>query len=274
MSIKKLELKDGQITLGNTNSQKRTVYSNVDLKASDVAMTNKFPVAFSMGLPGGGTMKIDGDVGPVDPKDASFTPQNVKLAIDNLNLASTGFLDPKLGLGGIVDIAATLVSQSGQMSIKGALKLSKAVLVAGGQPAGVPLGIDFDTKYDMAKSAGVLNPSVVKIGNAKSNLNGTYKSEGEQFVVDMKLNGQNLPATDLESFLPALGVNLPTGSRLTAGTLSTNLHITGPSDKLVTEGTIGLFNGKLVGFRPGVKTVRCRRTCRHQRAVRIWTLKR
>ncbi len=253
VSIKKLELKDGQITLGNTNSQKRSLYSNVNLKASDVAMMNKFPVTFSMGLPGGGTMKVDGNVGPVDQKDASFTPQDVKLTVANLNLASTGFLDPKLGLGGIVDIAATLVSQGGQMVTKGELKLSKAVLVAGGQPSGVPLVIDFDTKYDLAKSAGVLNPSAVKIGNAKSNLDGTYKSVGDEFVLDMKLNGQGLPATDLESFLPALGINLPTGSKLTAGTLSTNLHITGPTDKLVTDGNIGLFNAKLSGFDLGSK---------------------
>ena len=253
VSIGKLELKDGQITLGSTNSQKRSVYTNVDLKATDVAMTNKFPVAFSMGLPGGGTMKIDGNVGPVDPKDASFTPQDVKLTVSNLNLASTGFLDPKLGLGGLVDVAATLISQGGQMSTKGKLTLSKAVLVAGGQPSGVPLTVDFDTKYDMARGAGILNPSDVKIGNAKSNLSGTYKSEGDAFAVDLKLNGQGLPATDLESFLPALGINLPTGSKLTAGTLSTNLHVTGPTDKLVTTGNIGLFNGKLSGFDLGSK---------------------
>lgn len=253
MSVKKLGLKDGQITLGNTNSQKRSVYTDVNLRASDVTMTSKFPVVFSMGLPGGGTMKIDGNVGPVDAKDTAFTPQDVKLKVDNMNLATTGFLDPKLGLGGIVDIAATLVSQGGQMATKGELKLSKAVLVAGGQASGVPLVIDFDTKYDMTKSTGVLNPSVVKIGNAKSNLNGTYKSEGDDFAVDLKLNGQGLPATDLESFLPALGINMPSGSKLTAGTLNTNLHITGPTDKLVTDGTIGLFSGKLSGFDLGSK---------------------
>jgi AsmA protein len=253
VSIGKLELKDGQITLGNTNSQKRSVYSNVNLKASDVAMTNKFPVDFSMDLPGGGTMKINGNVGPVDPKDASFTPQDVKLTISSMNLASTGFLDPKLGLGGLVDIAATLVSQGGQMSTKGQLTLSKAVLVSGGQASGVPLVVDFDTKYDMAKSSGVINPSDVKIGNAKSNLTGTYKSEGDAFAVDLKINGQGLPATDLESFLPALGINLPTGSKLTAGTLSTNLHVTGPTDRLITDGNIGLFNGKLSGFDLGSK---------------------
>jgi AsmA protein len=253
VSIGKLELKDGQITLGDTNSKKRTVYSNVNLTASEVALANNFPVLFTMGLPGGGTMKIDGKVGPVDATDAAVTPQNVKLNVSNLNLASTGFLDPSLGLGGIAGMDATLVSQSGVMNTKGQLKLSKAILVAGGQAASVPAIINFDTKYDLAKSTGVLNPSTLNIGNAKTNLSGTYRSEGDNFVVDLKIDGQGMPATDLESFLPALGINLPSGSKLTAGTLSTNLHVTGPTNKLVTDGTIGLFNGKLAGFNLGQK---------------------
>jgi AsmA protein len=253
LSIAKLSLEGGQITLGSTNSQKRSVYSNVNLTATDVAMAKNFPVQFSMGLPGGGTLKIDGNVGPVDQTDAALTPQNVKLNISGLNLASTGFLDPSLGLAGLVDMNAGLVSQSGKMTTKGQLTLSKAVLVAGGSPSGVPAVINFDTTYDLPASSGVLNPSTLSIGKAKTNLSGTYKSQGDDFVVDMKVNGQNLPATDLETFLPALGINLPSGSKLSAGTLSTDLHLTGPTNKLVTDGTIGLFNGKLAGFNLGQK---------------------
>lgn len=253
VSIKKLSLEDGQITLGNTNSKKRTDYTKVNLKASNVSMTSSFPVDFSMELPGGGTMKINGNVGPVDQKDAALTPQNVKLDIDNLNLASTGFLDPSLGLAGLVDMAASLVSQDGKMTTKGQVKLSKAVLIQGGKPSSVPALIDFNTTYDLPAGTGVLHPSTLKIGNAKSNLSGTYRSVGDDFVVDMKVEGQGLPATDLEAFLPALAINLPQGSNLSAGTLSENLHLTGPTDKLVTDGSIGLFNGKLSGFDLGQK---------------------
>lgn len=253
VSIQELTLEDGQITLGNTNSKKRSVYQKVNLKATDVATTKNFPITFSIELPGGGTMKIDGKVGPVDQKDASFTPQDVKLTVSNLDLAKTGFLDPSLGLAGLVDMDAGLVSQGGKMSTKGQLKLSKAVLVQGGKPSSVPAVINFDTVYDLAASTGVLNPSTLNIGNAKSNLSGTYKSEGDEFALDMKINGQNLPATDLESFLPALGINLPSGSKLTAGTLTTNLHVSGPTNKLVTDGNIGLYNGKLSGFDLGQK---------------------
>jgi AsmA protein len=253
LSIGKLRLEDGQITLGNTNSKKRTVYTKVNLTATDVAMKNNFPVLFSLQGPGGGTMKIDGKIGPVDAEDAALTPQNVKLNFNNLNLASTGFLDPSLGLGGLVDMDANLVSEKGQMATKGQLKLSKAVLVAGGSPSGVPLIVNFDTKYDLVKGTGVLHPSTINIGNAKSNLSGTYRSEGDEFAVDLKITGDGLPATDLESFLPALGINLPDKSRLSAGTMNTNLHVSGPTNKLVTDGNIGLFNGKLAGFDLGQK---------------------
>ena len=253
MSIGKLTLEDGQITIGNTNSSKRSVYTKVNLTATDVAMTNNFPVKFSMELPGGGTMSIDGKMGPVDQTNAAFTPQNVKLNITSLDLTKTGFLDPALGLAGVVDMDANLVSQGGKMDTKGQLKLSKAVLVAGGSPAGTPAVIDFNTNYDMAAGSGVLNASTLSIGKAKTNLSGTYKSVGDDFVVDMKVNGQNLPATDLEAFLPALAINLPSGSKLSAGTLSADLHLTGPTNKLVTDGTIGLFNGKLANFNLGQK---------------------
>jgi AsmA protein len=67
------------------------------------------------------------------------------------------------------------------------------------------------------------------------------------------VEAQNMPAKDLEAFLPALGINLPKGASLQAGTLSTNLDMTGPTNKIVTTGSVGLFGGKLAGFDLGSK---------------------
>jgi len=69
-----------------------------------------------------------------------------------LNLASTGFLDPSLGLGGLLDLDSTLESKGGEAETKGTAKLSKACFIAGGSPAGVPLTVDFNTKYNLAKT--------------------------------------------------------------------------------------------------------------------------
>lgn len=253
LSIAKLELKNGKITVGATNSQKRSTYDNLNITASDVSMASKFPVTVTADLPDGGKFKLDGTAGPVDQEDTSLTPLDAKLAVSSLNLASTGFLDSSAGLGGIVDLDGTLASHGGEAETKGNVKLSKALLVAGGSPAGVPVTVNFGTKYNLRKNTGVLSPSVLKIGSAAARLGGTYDTSGEATTVRINMDAKDMPAKDLQAFLPALGINIPKGASLTAGTLNSDLDITGPTNKLVTTGTVGLFNGKLAGFDLGSK---------------------
>jgi AsmA protein len=248
LSVQKLELKNGRIIVGSTGSQKRSTYDNLHVTASNVSLASKFPVTVTADLPGGGNFKLDGNVGPVNESNTQLTPLDAKLTVNSLNLASTGFLDPSAGLGGVLDVDATVASQNGEAATKGSAKLSKALLIAGGSPAGVPLTVDFGTKYDLVKNSGVLEPSVLKIGTAAAHLSGTYKIPTEGTIVNMKVTGENMPARDLEQFLPALGINLPKGASLQAGTLSTNLDLVGPTNKLVTTGNVGLFNAKLAGF--------------------------
>jgi AsmA protein len=64
----------------------------------------------------------------------------------------------------------------------------------------------------------------------------------------MKLNAQGMPLGDLEGFLPAVGVVLPSGSKLQGGTLTVNLAITGPVDKPTIAGPVNISNTKLAGF--------------------------
>ncbi len=252
-TVQKLELKNGQIIVSSVGSQKKSNYSNVDVTASNVSLTSKFPVTVTADLPGGGNFKVDGTVGPVNETNSVLTPLDAKLNVNSLNLASTGFVDPSAGLGGILDLEGNISSQNGSASTKGTAKLSKALLVAGGTAASEPVTVNFDTKYDLVKNAGVLNPSVLKIGTAALNLSGTYEIPTEGAVLHIKVDGQSLPAKDLQAFLPALGVNLPKGASLQQGTLSTNLNVNGPTDKLVTSGNVGLFGAKLAGFDLGSK---------------------
>lgn len=253
LSIKKLELTNGSIVVGATNSQKRSTYDHVNISASDVSLTSRFPVKVTADLPAGGKFKLDGNAGPVDQADTSLTPLDAKLNVSSLNLASTGFLDSSAGLGGIVDLDGTLASQGGLAETKGTARLSKALLVAGGSPAGVPVIVDFNTKYNLRRNTGVLNPSILKIGNAAAHLNGTYDTTGEATAVKINVDAKDMPAKDLQAFLPALGINLPQGASLAAGALNADLNITGPTNKLVTTGSVGLFNGKLAGFDLGSK---------------------
>jgi len=252
-SVQKFTLNDGRITVGSTASQKRSTYDHVNIVASNFSMTSKFPVTVTADLPSGGKFKLDGTAGPIDQTDASLTPIDAKLDITALDLASTGFVDSSAGLGGLLDLSANLSSQNGEAETKGNAKISKALFIAGGSSAGVPVTVDFDTKYNLRKSAGVLEPSTLKIGSAAAHLNGTYETAGEATVVNIKLDAKDMPAKDLEAFLPALGIILPKGTSLQAGTLNANLNLAGPLSKLITTGDVGLFNGKLAGFDLGSK---------------------
>jgi AsmA protein len=253
LSVSKLGLQNGRITVGQTGSRKLSGYDNLNITASDVSMVSRFPVTVTADLPQGGRFKLDGTAGPIDQEDTSLTPLDAKLAISALNLASTGFLDSSAGLGGIVDLDGTVSSRDGAAEIKGNVKLSKALLVAGGAPAGVPVDVNFNTKYNLRKNAGVLNPSVLKIGSAAAHLGGTYDASGEATVVKIKMDAKDMPAKDLESFLPALAIHIPKGASLAAGTFNSDLDITGPTNKLVITGSVGLFNAKLAGFDLGSK---------------------
>jgi AsmA protein len=253
LSVQKFTLKDGRIVVGSTTSQTRSTYDRLNVVASNFSMTSAFPVTVTADLPDGGKFKLDGTAGPIDQEDASLTPLNAKLDVTSLDLASIGFVDSGAGLGGLLDVSANLASQNGEAQTRGSVKLLKALLVAGGSPAGVPLTVDFDTKYNLRKNSGVLNPSTLKIGSAVAHLSGTYETAGEATAVNIKLDAKDMPAKDLEAFLPALGINLPKGSSLQAGTLNANLNLAGPTNKLLTTGSVGLFNGKLAGFDLGSK---------------------
>lgn len=254
-SVEKLELRDGSVVIGSTNTKKRTTYDKVNLTASNVSLTTKFPVTLTANLPGGGDLKIDGSVGPLDQENTALTPVDTKLTVNNLNLANTGLLDPSAGLGGVLDLNATTVSQAGEAKLNGNAKLSKALLIAGGSSATVPVVVDFNTRYDLRKNHGILEPSTLKIGSATAHLSGTYDvpADSDAVVLHVKVNGENMPAKDLEAFLPALGIHMPSGASLQSGTLNTNLDLSGPSNKLVTSGNVGMFSAKLAGFDLGSK---------------------
>jgi AsmA protein len=151
ISIAKLDLKDGRIIIGSTSSQKRSTYDHVNVATSDVSTTSKFPIKVSVELPGGGKLKLEGTAGPLDASDTSLTPMDAKLQISSMDLAASGVLAPGAGLGGLLDLDASINSQGGAAQVTGAVKLSKALLVAGGSAASEPVNVDFETKYNLRK---------------------------------------------------------------------------------------------------------------------------
>jgi len=252
-SIAKLELKDGRVTVSSTTSPKKHVYDALQLEAFDVSATSSVPFSLTAKLPGGGGLKVEGKAGPVDNKDASLSPLDAKISIQGMDLGGTGFIDSSAGLSGSMDLNSTIASKDGEAHAQGKVILQKLQVRKGGAPSGVPVSVDFDSNYDLRRSSGKLNEGTVKVGSAVAHLAGTYDLHGETPALDMKVNADKMPVQDLQAFLPALGVTLPKGSSLQQGSLTTSLKTEGPTDKLVTTGTVGLYDAKLAGFDLGSK---------------------
>ena len=175
------------------------------------------------------------------------------LELKNLDLTSTGFIDPSSGIAGVLDFTASFNSDGQKVTSKGKVEASKMQLVPGGSPAKQPVEIDYDTEYQLKSQTGELKQGDLHVGKALAHLTGTYNVSGETPTVQLKLDGEDMPAADLESQLPSLGIILPSGASLQSGSLQANLTASGPIDRLVATGPINLSNAKLTGFDLGSK---------------------
>jgi len=249
LSVGKLSIENGKIIVSAAGSSaKPSIYQNVDLEASDLSYTSQFPFKLTATGPGNAALKLEGKAGPMNSADASLTPLSATLEVEHLDLASTGFLDASSGIGGVVDFKGDLSSDGSQLNSKGTVKATKLKISAAGAPSSVPVNIDYATTYALKSQSGNLNQGDIHIGNALARLNGAYNTATEPAKLDMRLNAQAMPVTDLEGFLPAVGVVVPSGSKLDGGSLTANLTVSGPVDKLVISGPVNLSNAKLAGF--------------------------
>jgi AsmA protein len=254
INIAKLDVNDGTVTVGSsTGKRKPIVYNNVNITMRDFSFTNSFPVTASVGLPSGGSLKIEGKAGPINPADAALTPVEAKIHMSKLDLAQSALVDPTLGITGMADFDGTLTSDGHIAKASGTLKASSLKLVPAGKPAAEPVTLVFAVEHDLKNETGKIDQGDISTGKAAAKLVGTYNMKGETTAIQTKLAGQNMPVDDVEKLLPAFGVVLPSGSQLKGGTLSAEINSNGPLDKLVSSGWIKMNNTALAGFNLGSK---------------------
>ncbi len=249
LSVAKLSIKNGSVSVVKEGSSaKPQVYQNVDITVKGFSFTSQFPFTLSASLPGGGNVKLDGKTGPIAPTDAAETPLEASISVKQMDLAASGFVEPSTGIGGIANFDGKLSSNGHELHSSGTATADKLKLSPKGSPAPKAVNIKYATVFEMQKQAGQLTQGDVILGQAVAHLTGSYQIEPNIAVVNMKLNADNMPVNDLESMLPALGIVLPKGSSLQGGTLSADLAISGPADKLVITGPVKMANTKLAGF--------------------------
>jgi AsmA protein len=254
LSVGKLSVTDGKLIVGKANSSaKPHVYDKVNITVSNFSPTSQFPFHLTANLPAGGNADISGQAGPINATDAAKTPFEAKVKVNNMDIVASGFIDTASGIAGQANFDGTLNSNGTVAKAVGTFTGNKLQFSPKGSPAQRTVVIKHTVDVDLDNNSGTITQGDVEIGKALAHLTGKFKTEGETQVVDMKLDAPNMPVEELEAMLPALGVVLPSGSQLKGGTLSANLLITGPIDKLVITGPVKLSNSKLAGFDLGQK---------------------
>lgn len=252
-STKLVRIVDGRFSMGKTGGrQKPLALDQVNVDVRDFSPASPFAFSLSANVGGGGTIKIGGKAGPIDPTDAELTPLSVTLDAVRLNLASVlGGTVPDIA--GTAGLQATGNSAGGLLTLNGKLGAEGLKLAKSGTAARRPVEFDFATHHDLRKHAGALQSGVIHMGAASANLAGMYEERGDSTVLDMKLTGTKMPVPELAEFLPPLGIALPNGSKLEGGTATVELTVKGPADQLVTEGSMSLDNTRLANFDLGTK---------------------
>jgi AsmA protein len=249
LSVDKLEISDGTVSIGSIPPHRAPiVYDNVNVSVKNLSFTTQFPVTVALDLPGGGSLQLEATAGPINANDASLTPVQGSVKFNKLDLSHSALVNPETGIAGMADFEGTVNSDGHTAKASGTVKASGLKLVPKGTPSSQTVEVVFAVDHDLQKETGQLTQGDVTIGKAALKLTGTYDMRVEPTSIDMNLTGQSMPVDDLQALLPALGVTLPTGSRLKGGTLNMNFEAVGAVDKIVATGSVRMANGKLEGF--------------------------
>jgi AsmA protein len=254
LSVGKLNVNNGKLTVAKADStEPQRVYDKVNVEVTNFSFNSSFPFTVSANTPSGGTMKLSGTAGPINPADAALTPLNARISVQKMNLAASGFIDPAAGIAGIADLDGTIASDGHQAKVNGTLKATNLQVVKKGAPAGRPVDVKFAVVHNLVRETGNITQGDVTMGQAVAHLTGTYDAHGKVTAVNLKLAGDKMPVDDLEAMLPAVGVILPPKATLKGGDLIVNVVSTGPVDKLVSTGSVKMENTQLANFNLGEK---------------------
>jgi len=254
LTVGELKIKNGSVTLSSLPAAgKPFSCSNVNLTMQQVSFTQAFPFELSLEVAGGGSLNLKGTAGPVAQNDTSLTPFDATLEIKHFDPLAAGAIDPSDGISMLADFDAQIASKGGKVTTAGKAAASQLKLARNGTPAPRPVDITFNLSDDLSTRTGQVNDLAINTGSMAAHISGSFRHDGVEAVLNLHLSAPNLPVDEVEQLLPAVGVKLPSGSRLKGGTLTANLAVSGPVNAATIVGPIELDNSQLEGFDLGSK---------------------
>jgi AsmA protein len=203
-----------------------------------------------------GKIELRGQAGPINMENPEQTPFHATIRGARADLAQIARLSSSAGLSGILGLDATVTSDSQSLHSEGTARAVNLRLSGSGAGSHQPVSMQYVTDYSFARHSGSLSSCEISVRKSTSHLGGTYQVRGSNLIAHLRLTGSQLPLDDVEGVLPALGIHLPGGSKLNGGSVSANIVLDGPFDRLITTGTAQVANAHLSGFDLGSKLSR------------------
>jgi AsmA protein len=247
-SVQNLRIEHGRVNI--VQASKKRTYDDVNVTLKNFSNTSVFPFEVDASTPGGGTVKLDGEAGPIAAGDVTQTPMHANMKVEGLDLAATGFAPADSGIAGIVDYDGNVRSDGKMLHSEGKAKAKNLRVVKGGAPAHQVVTLDYASDLDLPQKKGVLTKGDISFGDGASQakLTGNFDTRPDVPTINARLKGTNMPLDSIAGLLPAFGVIMPQGSQVQGGVVSTDLSLQGPLDKLVTSGPLNVANTKIGGF--------------------------
>jgi AsmA protein len=249
LTIGALKIKDGSATISSLPATgKPFTCTDIDITVQGFSFLKPFPFELSAKFPGDGAFSLIGSAGPISQKDASETPFDAKLKLTHFDPVAANVVTPGQGIAMVADFDGQVASDGANLTSKGMIQASNLQLMRGSSPVPHPVTIDYNVTENMNARTGSVSDISFHSGAVAAHVTGNYRLTAQAPVIDLRLSAPNLPVDDLEDMLPAVGVTLPSGSRLRGGTLTANLTITGPATANTIAGSVELDNTVLQGF--------------------------
>jgi AsmA protein len=247
-----LKITNATIEIASSQDGQPTTLRNIDVDLKNVSFDSAMSFALSA-RSDAGKLEIKGEAGPMNRTNPEQTPFHATIKADKANLGEIAPLDSAAAFGGILNLDATVTSDGSTVHSEGKASAEKLRIVRGAPPATQTISVRYQTEYAVAERTGVVRNSEIQAGKGSANLSGTYEQKDTGLVVHIKVAGNHMPLDGVEGVLPALGIVLPGGSKLHGGTVSANLALDGPVDRVVTSGSAQITNAHLAGFDLGSK---------------------
>ncbi len=254
LTIGAFKIESGSATISSLPATgKPFTCSDINISVKQFSFLKAFPFELSAKFPGDGVVELTGNAGPISQKDASDTPFNAKLKLTHFDPVAANVVAPGQGIAMVADFDGQVASDGTNLTSAGKIQAAKLQLSRSGSPAPQPVTIDYNVTNHLDARTGQISDISVHSGSAAARVTGTYRLSAQTPILDLHLSAPGLPIDQLEDMLPAVGVNLPSGSRLRGGTLTANLAITGPATATTISGPVEIDKTELSGFDLGAK---------------------